>query len=115
MLMHSGHHVGAWNFGPGSEGELTVQELAYRFISCWPALRTEPDNQLQPHEAAALRLNCDKALQELAWFPVWDIRTAIERTGAWYRTFHDSNRVQTADDIAVYSSEARRRGLAWAA
>jgi CDP-glucose 4,6-dehydratase len=113
-LLNSERHIGAWNFGPGGEGELSVQELASRFTSCWPALRIEQDGQSHPHETAVLRLNCDKALQELAWRPVWEIGTAIDRTGAWYRAFHASGQLQTANDIAAYLADAQRKDLAWA-
>lgn len=113
-LLDSERYIGAWNFGPGSDGELSVQELASRFTACWPALRIEPDSHAHPHEAAVLRLNCDKALQQLAWRPVWDIGTAIDRTGAWYRAFHDSGQMQTRNDIAAYVADAQRQDLAWA-
>jgi len=114
-LLDTERHVGAWNFGPGREGELSVQQLASRFTGCWPALRIEKDGQAHPHEAAVLRLNCDKARRELAWRPVWDIGTAADRTGAWYRAFHESGRLLTADDVAAYVADAQLAGLAWAA
>jgi len=114
-LLGNDRTADAWNFGPGREGEVSVRELASRFSASWPALRIEPDRQAHPHEAAVLRLNCDKAMQELAWRPVWDIDRAVERTGAWYRAFHDSNQLQTANDLAAYVADARLKGLAWAA
>jgi CDP-glucose 4,6-dehydratase len=113
-LLDSDRFAGAWNFGPGRDGELSVQELASRFTACWPALRIEGDDQEHPHEAAILRLNCEKALQQLAWTPTWDIGTTIERTGAWYRAFHGSGQVDTGSDIATYVADARSKGLPWA-
>jgi len=114
-LLESERCIGAWNFGPGREGEVSVQQLASRFTDCWPTLRIEQDGQAHPHEAAVLRLNCDKALRELAWRPVWDIGTAADLTGAWYRAFHESGRLLTADDLAAYVADAQRASLAWAA
>lgn len=113
-LLDSEHYAGAWNFGPGSDGELFVQELITRFADAVPALRVEHDQQAHPHEAAVLRLNCDKALQELQWHSVWTIGTAVERTSAWYRSFQASGELQSGSDIARYVADARSQRLGWA-
>jgi CDP-glucose 4,6-dehydratase len=113
-LLDSERFAEAWNFGPGRQGELTVRELASRLHAGWPALRIETDGDAHPHEADVLRLNCDKAADALAWRPVWNIDAAIERTGDWYRAFHDSAQLRTAGDLAAYVADARSRGLGWA-
>ena len=46
----------AWNFGPESEGETSVGDLAAGFARHWPALRIERDEGVHPHEAGVLRL-----------------------------------------------------------
>ena len=104
----------AWNFGPERNGELSVQELASRLAAGWPALRIEYDNKLHPHEAAILRLNCDKAKQQLGWHPVWNIETTLMRTSAWYRAFNESGKIHSRDDLATYIADARRNGSGWA-
>jgi CDP-glucose 4,6-dehydratase len=104
----------AWNFGPRSDGELTVEALASRLHAHWPALTIEPDLQAHPHEAALLRLNCAKAEQRLRWHPVWDVDTAVARTADWYRRFHDSRITNTAADLGAYVAAARAQGLEWA-
>jgi len=114
-LIESGKFAGAWNFGPDSDGELTVNELASRLSAGWPALHIEHDGQSHPHEAPMLRLNCDKAKQQLAWRPVWNIDTALARTGTWYRQFHECGKILTADDLAAYVDDARRSHLGWTA
>lgn len=114
-LFASGKFADAWNFGPDRDGELTVSALATRLSASWPALHIEHDGRPHPHEAAVLRLNCDKAKQQLAWRPVWNIDTTLARTGAWYRTFHESGKVLSMDDLAAYIDDARRSGLEWAA
>lgn len=107
--------AGAWNFGPGAAGEVSVRQLTAQLGVHWPALRIEQDLAAQPHEAAILRLNCDKARQQLAWHPVWDIDTMLARTANWYHGFLESGRIGSADDLAAYIDEARRHGLEWAA
>jgi CDP-glucose 4,6-dehydratase len=114
VLFESEGFAEAWNFGPGSGGEMTVQRLVSHLGASWPALRIESDHGTHPHEAANLRLNCEKARQRLAWRPVWNIATALERTGAWYRAFHESGKLQTSDDLAGYVDAAHRAGLGWA-
>ena len=105
---------GAWNFGPHTEGEITVGELISRLRTCWPALHVEHDAERHPHEVAVLRLNCNKAIQELGWRPVWPIETAITRCAAWYRTFYETGQIKTADDVERYIADAQRGGLGWA-
>jgi len=113
-LLESATFAEAWNFGPDSDGELTVSELAARLGKSWPALRIERDGRSHPHEASILRLDCGKAKRQLSWRPVWDSDTALARTGAWYRAFHESGKVLSAEDLAVYVDAARRSNLGWA-
>jgi CDP-glucose 4,6-dehydratase len=112
-LLDDAQFAEAWNFGPNNDGELTVAELASRLHTHWPALQVEHDGAAHPHEAAILRLDCAKAKQRLTWRPVWNVDTAIERTGGWYKEFHDAGRLRTAEDLAVYIDDARRNGLGW--
>lgn len=114
-LWDDGDCASAWNFGPGTAGEIDVQALADKLGAHWPALRIEHDDATHPHEAAILRLNCDKVARQLAWRPVWDIDTALARTAGWYRGFHETGQVDSADDLAAYIDAAHRLGLAWAA
>ena len=106
---------GAWNFGPGADGEISVEVLVQRLATHWSALQIEHDAAPHPHEAAILRLNCDKATAQLAWRPVWGIDTALARTADWYRRFHQTGKLASADDLAAYIDDARKLGLAWAA
>lgn len=114
-LWSSADFAGAWNFGPGAAGEVSVQQLTAQLGVHWPALRIEHDRTTQLHEAAILRLNCDKARQQLAWRPVWDIDTMLARTANWYRGFHGSGLVGSAGDLAAYVDDAKRLDLEWAA
>ncbi len=115
MLWDDHRFVGAWNFGPRAEGEISVGTLAAQLSASWPALRIEHDAGVHPHEAAILRLNCDKACTQLAWRPVWNIATTLARTAGWYRQFHASGKLQSADDLAAYIDDARRLELTWTA
>lgn len=115
MLWNSADFAGAWNFGPGAASEISVQSLATKLGAHWPALRIGHDANTHPHEAAILRLNCDKAKQQLTWQPVWNIDTALARTAEWYRAFHEKGTIGSAADLAAHIDDARRLGMAWAA
>lgn len=114
QLWSSADFAGAWNFGPGITGEISVQQVVTQLGMHWPALRIEHHQAVQLHEATILRLNCDKARQQLAWHPVWSIDTTLERTANWYRGFLDAGRLDSVDDLAAYIDDAQRFGLDWA-
>lgn len=105
--------AGAWNFGPGAVGEITVRALVERLAAHWPALQIEPDQTEQPHEAAMLRLNGSKSNDQLAWRPVWDIDTTLTRTAVWYRRFQEEGVTASDEDLDTYIRDAQRLGLEW--
>lgn len=113
-LWNDARFATAWNFGPGSNGEVTVESLALRLRVHWPILSIERDGRSYPRETAILRLNCDKVRQELSWRPVWNLDTTLARTAAWYRNFHESGFVGSMDDLSAYIADAHRSRLEWA-
>jgi len=82
---------GAWNFGPHVSDQITVLELAKRFVAGWGTgqMQTSPDSENRRHEAHLLHLNTDKAASDLHWNPVLDGSTAIDWTVGWYRAWHE--------------------------
>ena len=113
-LWNGAEMVGSWNFGPEETGEISVQSLAERLSLYWPALHIEHDGATHPHEAETLRLNWNKARQQLGWRPVWGIEKTLANTAAWYRCFHEDRRVISLDELKNYVGDARRQGLEWA-
>jgi CDP-glucose 4,6-dehydratase len=83
---------GAWNFGPQASDQITVRELAQRFINIWGnGVIQTPQITKAPHETRLLNLNIDKAAFELKWRPVLDSPSAIDWTVNWYRFWHQTN------------------------
>lgn len=79
-----------WNFGPHEDSEVPVSALVQNLAGRWGAdARWELDKGDHPHEAAYLKLNCDKARTRLGWRPVIDFDRAMHLTSEWYRAFHD--------------------------
>lgn len=78
--------VGAWNFGPNKENEVTVECLTRKFITMWGAsdssVRVVPSTL---REANFLRLDASKAEKELDWHPMLGIDESIGLTVKWYR------------------------------
>ncbi|WP_322103811.1 CDP-glucose 4,6-dehydratase [Paraburkholderia sp. J41] len=81
----------AWNFGPDENSVRTVREVVDGFItSCSlsrpPRVRFGAQTA-QPHEATLLKLDTSKARARLAWRPALDLRTTLDLTADWYRTW----------------------------
>lgn len=74
-----------WNFGPGDDGVMNVENVVRRVISAWGAGRYALTQDASLHEAQLLKLDASKARAVLGWRPVFDVGLAIEETVAWYR------------------------------
>jgi len=97
---------GAWNFGPYAEDNKTVEELVKMAIEIWGSGKFENAKLLnQPHEAGLLRLDINKATNELHWFPKYNAAKAISKTLAWYKAYTldiTSARELIQEDIKAY-------------
>lgn len=96
---------GAWNFGPGLDGEKSVAVVVDELIHLWgngATWRRVVGNH--PHEASFLRLNCDKAREQLNWIPKLHLRVALDLTIEWYRAFkiHRNMSKFSRDQITNY-------------
>ena len=80
----------AWNLGPQSDGLLTVEELARRFLRSYdPRTQITIDPAAALPEAPYLALDASAAREKLEWQPRYDADAAIEATASWYRTWRD--------------------------
>ena len=72
---------GAYNFGSDDESCVTTGNLAGLFCTAWgqdAAWKVQKDGD--QHEANFLKLDCSKSKAVLNWKPLWDIKTAVEKT-----------------------------------
>lgn len=87
-------YSGSWNFGPDSKNVKNVQEVAEFMIGKFGrgrvSLATTEDSNF---ESKLLQLNCDKAHQELGWFPRWESDVTLEKTADWFRRFESDELV----------------------
>ena len=87
-LWESDDYATAWNFGPADGEARPVAELVERLRVLWPGgLDWDRDEDEQPHEAHALRLDSSRARTRLGWRPVWGLDEALERIVTWYQAF----------------------------
>ncbi len=75
-----------WNFGPLQDDTFTVESLVREAITIWGQGNFEkPNLENQPHEAGLLKLDINKAMNELGWKPKWNALRAIRETINFYR------------------------------
>lgn len=92
--------AGAWNFGPDSEGNQTVEQVITLLIGQWGnTVNWHQDTSAQPHEAHLLKLDCSKAQQKLYWFPRWTIEEATLKTVHWHKA------LQAGKDMKIITIE----------
>ncbi len=83
-------YADSWNFGPFSEDNFMVEDLVKTAIQIWGyGVYHTPQLTNQPHEAALLKLDINKSINELRWKPKWNSKQAIEQTIYFY--FNSSN------------------------
>lgn len=135
---------GAWNFGPDRVKDLTVREVVEKVLKLWgdPTTCSTTSGRLNPlgrrptnrwwgegswqavtdpqdnkKETRCLKLNCEKALQQLQWRPLWDEEEAIAETVNWYRQFYQKR--SSAYDLSLsqlrqYKQAAGQQNILWA-
>lgn len=109
---------GPFNFGPGQEAHVSVQQAVEKILEIWPGKWERISEGNPPAEAARLNLDISKATQVLGWKPVWGFDEAIGETVSWYHGRHvQKNRAMRAyslEQIRRYSSAAEKAGMRWA-
>ena len=102
----------AWNFGPDAGSDQPVHILADRLAEIWGdgASVVHGEEDAARHEASVLRLDSTKARLALGWEPALPFAEALERTGAWYRAWHDGKDLAalTRDEIARFERDTAR-------
>jgi CDP-glucose 4,6-dehydratase len=102
----------AWNFGPGSDADATVIQVAQQVASCWgPDARVEASPAAdQPHEAGLLRLDSEAARTALGWAPRWSLDEALNRTVRWQQAWLAGKDMQQRcqEDISDYQRAVAR-------
>ena len=102
---------GAWNFGPGEEGDRPVSWLADRFSVAWgKGSSWSVDRSPHAHEARMLKLDSSKARELLHWHPRLSLDEALDASVAWYKAYYSKQDMHsfTLGQIASYLGKSRR-------
>jgi CDP-glucose 4,6-dehydratase len=121
VAKNSGLHGEAFNFGPRAEQNHTVVELLSDLGRQWGFADSDQAYRItgnaQFHEAALLKLNCDKALFHLRWEPNLDYSETISLVGTWYSAYYGARPdmyALTMEQIDRYERLAIERNRPWA-
>lgn len=100
----------AFNFGPGSDAERTVQDLVEHALTLWDGSWEDASDPNAPHEASRLALTIDRARTCLNWSPRWDFDRTISETVSWYRDCigaeAEAITAKTIEQIEAYQASA---------
>lgn len=98
--------IGGWNFGPDAASEVSVGTVVERLIALWgDGARWTADAGPHPHEAAYLRLDCERARERLNWTPRLGLSQGLALTVDWYKA------LQRGQDLRRVSLEQLERVL----
>ena len=97
-----------YNFGPTSEQNKSVEELVEGLSKFFPKAnyKINNDNSHNHLESKLLKLNCDKAQNDLCWAPTLDFHQTLDLTASWYKFYssnHNETREITLDQINFFS------------
>ena len=95
----------AYNFGPYPDDHITVKELVEIAIDTWGNGNwKDVSSYNQPHEAGLLKLDINKAINELDWKPKLNAAQAIEWTVNWYKMEPSEQTKYTFQQVKEYFS-----------
>jgi CDP-glucose 4,6-dehydratase len=118
LARQPGLHGEAFNFGPDSAEDLSVEQLIKSMAARWPGAGWQvSEPQTQPtREALLLKLSCDKAQFHLKWRAALRVPETVDMTIDWYRRWHEGGsdmRAYTERQINQYCELADARGAPW--
>ena len=112
-------HGEAFNFGPHANQNYSVKEIIDEMSKYWDYVRwlDVSNKKGNIHEAALLKLNCDKALFKLNWAPVMEFNETVKMTIEWYKYYYENQTSSmlefTLSQINDFSNLAKNRHIVW--
>lgn len=87
--------AGCYNVGPAAEDCADTLRLASLFCEFWPGASYTVQTQAgAPHEAQRLLLDNTKIKEAFGIRPVWDVRTAVQKTVEWTQAWRAGQSVK---------------------
>jgi CDP-glucose 4,6-dehydratase len=96
----------AFNFGPLPDDHISVKNLVLLSIELWGSgdWIDKSNKKENVHEAGILKLDIERAVNELNWSPKLNSRKAIELTIDWYKQHGENLYDFTVSQIKYYQS-----------
>lgn len=90
LYKNRSEYSNSWNFGPDESDAKSVEWVVEYIANLWGDLASwGVDTNDNLHETTTLKLDCSKARSQLGWEPMWNIKTALERTVEWYKVYYE--------------------------
>ncbi len=85
-------YAGSYNVGPNDSDCISTGELVDLFCSKWnqatgDAVRWIQQEEIGPHEANFLKLDCSRIKSVFGWAPQWNVETAVEKVVEWTKVY----------------------------
>ena len=113
LLKGNDRFAEAWNFGPDTDDNCTVETILNHMRTYWPELDWLQEPNAQPHETTLLYLDHAKARTYLDWHPVWHLEKALQITAQWYRAAHEKNLALSREQLSDYIKDGYLAGVTW--
>jgi CDP-glucose 4,6-dehydratase len=85
----------AWNFGPDESDAKPVKWIVEKLIDKWNNSKGFLiENNINPHEAKYLKLDCSKAKEFLGWKPIWSLNDALNKIVEWTIGYNEKRNIQ---------------------
>ena len=115
MFEEGEKYCSAWNFGSIFPKNINVLDLVKLVIDLWGNGTFKVDSkESNLHEANYLKLDSHKAINNLKWEPVLDIKKTIEMTALWYKRYYSGEKDSFKlcnEQIDEYEKLAKEKNL----
>lgn len=91
LLNFGNKYAESFNFGPNSNGVMTVGQIVQKIVDNWGAGDVVVNKNIDFHEAKLLQLDVRKADLVLNWKPKYNVDEAVFKTVEWYKNFYDNS------------------------
>lgn len=107
LLLKKNEYATGWNFGPDEDSNRQVEWLALKICQLWGVDKFYSIvSDTSYYEAKNLKLDIEKARNELQWSPKWKISESLEKIVRWHKSYKKGENARTLcmNDIIEYFS-----------
>jgi CDP-glucose 4,6-dehydratase len=88
LFLYGDEFAEGWNFGPKDEDCKSVNWILDKLVTSWGhGVSWHLDENVNPHEAKFLKLDCSKALNRLKWKPKWNLEYSLSLIVDWHKSY----------------------------